>query len=163
VEKADFRDAISDRVDRVLVHISPNLGGITWVSPEILTKLGVSEVQAGELAFENLSKVLAESSIEYSDIDGVGLGMVNTELPFKTSLIPAPNIRAVASPALGWPLLAVVPDRDFLWLWDSRHTDFAARLGEVVVREFSESPYPISPEVFEISDNGIEAIGEFPT
>jgi len=161
-EKADYREAISDRVDRVLVHLSPDIGGITWVSPEILTKLGVSYEVAGQVAYANLSKELSASSIEYSDIDGVRLGRINTKLPFKTALILAPNLREVAGPVLGWPLLAVTPDRDFLYLWDARNSDFTGRVGSVVVREFNEAPYPISTEVFSISDNGIEAIGEFP-
>jgi hypothetical protein len=88
--------------------------------------------------------------------------MLNTSIPFKSSLILAPNLKEVTGPALGWPLLAVTPDRDFLYLWDSRHTDFAGRVGAVVVREFTESSYPISPEVFEITDDGIKAVGEFP-
>ena len=149
-------------MDRVLVHLSPELRAITWVSPEILSKVDLSEDEPGERAYDNLSKALVESTIEYSDIDGVRLGMVNTVFPFKTSLILAPNLREWAGPQLGWPLMAVIPARDFLYLWDSRHSDFAGRVGEVVVHEFRESPYPISPEVFEISDSGIEAIGEFP-
>lgn len=161
-EKADYREALSDCVDRVLVQLSSEIGGITWVSPEILTKLCVSEDQAGQLAFENLSKALGEATIEYSDIDGVRLGSINTDLPFKTALIMAPNLREFAGPALGWPLLAVTPDRDFLYLWDARHSDFAGRVGGVVVSEFNEAPFPISTEVFSISDEGIEAIGEFP-
>lgn len=161
-EKADFREAVSDRVDRVLVHLSSDIRRITWASPGILEKLGVSEAQAGVLAFENLASALAESTVEYSEIDGVRLGMINTSLPCKSSLILAPNLHEVAGAALGWPVLAVAPDRDFLYLWDSRHTDFTGRVGEVVVREFTESSYPISPEVFKISDDGIEAIGEFP-
>ncbi len=162
-ELADFRHPVSDRVDRVLVHNSAETGTITWITPEILAGLGLTMDEASEQAFQNLSKALSEAKVESSDIDGVSLGMIGTKMPFKSALILAPNLREMLEPSLGWPLLAVVPDRDFLYFWDARHTDFARRVGEVVVREFTESPYPISPEVFEISDSGIEAIGEFPT
>jgi len=63
---------------------------------------------------------------------------------------------------LGWPLMAVVPDRDFLFLWAARHTDFVKRVGSVVVREYSKASHPISTEVYEITDQKIRAIGEFP-
>ena len=59
--------------------------------------------------------------------------------------------------------MAVVPDRDFLYLWAARHTEFAGRVGGVVVREFAKASYPISTEIYEISDAGIRAIGTFPT
>jgi hypothetical protein len=64
---------------------------------------------------------------------------------------------------LGWPLMAVAPDRDFLFLWAARHTDFVGRVGSVVVREYSEASYPISTEVWEITETRIKAVGEFPT
>jgi hypothetical protein len=112
-------------------------------------------------AFSNLAAVLARSSIEYKDIDGVRLGFVTTAIPFKSALILAPNLKEVVAPVLGWPLHAVMPDRDFLYLWDARHTTFLNRVGGVVVREFAAAPYPLTTEVFEIGDGGIAAIGAF--
>ena len=95
-------------------------------------------------------------------IDGVQLGFIITSLPFKASLILAPNLHEVVGAALGWPLMAVVPDRDFLYLWAAQHTDFVQRVGGVVVREYSQASYPISTEVYEITEKSIRAIGAFP-
>lgn len=162
VERADFRVAISDCVDRVLVHLSGDMRLITWVTPSMLDSLGLSEADAGARAHTNLGRVLSEASIESQDIDGVQLGFIGTRLPFKASLILAPNFREVIGGALGWPIMAVVPDRDFLYVWAARHTDFVQRVGRVVVREYSQASYPISTEVYEISDKGIRAVGEFP-
>jgi hypothetical protein len=114
-------------------------------------------------AFANLARALTESTLESQDIDGVQLGFFTTSPPFKASLILAPNLRDCVGPALGWPLMAVVPERDFLYLWAARHTDFVGRVGGVVVREFAKASYPISTEIYEISDAGIRAIGAFPT
>ena len=63
-----------------------------------------------------------------------------------------------------WPaaVLGVMPARDFLYLWNATEKGFVNRLGGVVVREFEASPYPISRDVFEVSDGGLRAIGEFP-
>ncbi len=161
-ERADYRVAMSDCVDRVLVSLSDDGRLVTWVTPSMLDSLGLSEADAGAMAFANLGRALSEASVESQDIDGVQLGFVGTSLPFKASLMLAPNLREVVETVLGWPLMAVVPDRDFLYLWAARHTDFVRRVGGVVVREYSQASYPISTEVYEITDKSIRAIGEFP-
>jgi uncharacterized protein YtpQ (UPF0354 family) len=162
-ERADFRVAMSDLVDRVLVHLSADGRLITWITPGILESLGLSESDAGARAFTNLGRALSEATVESEDIDGVQLGFIATWLSFKAALILAPNLHEVVGTVLGWPLLAVVPDRDFLYLWAARHKDFAPLVGRVVVREYSKASYPISTEVYEITNQGIQAIGEFPT
>jgi len=162
-ERADFRVGMSDRVDRVLVHLSSDGRLVTWVTPTMLSSLGLSESDAGERAFTNLGSALSKATVESKDIDSVQLGFVGTSLPFKAALILAPNLREVVGTVLGWPLMAVVPDRDFLYLWAARHADFGQRVGRVVVREYSKASYPISTEVYEITDQKIRAIGAFPT
>jgi len=161
-ERADFRVELSDRVDRVLVHLSSDGRLVTWITPAMLRSLGMSESDAGARAFTNLARALSEATLEAKDIDGVQLGFIGTPLPFKASLILAPNLREVVGAVLGWPLMAVVPDRDFLYIWGARHTEFVQRVGGVVVREYSKASYPISTEVYEITDQKIRAIGEFP-
>jgi len=162
-ERADYRVALSDRVDRVLVRLARDQRFITWVTPKMLDSLGLSEADAGLIAFTNLGRELMKSSIESQDIDGVRLGYIATSLPFKASLILAPNLREIAGAVLGWPLMAVIPDRDFLYLWAARNTGFVNRVGGVVVREYSKAAYPLSTEVYEITDETVRAIGEFPT
>ena len=161
-ERADYRVAVSDRVDRVLVHLSADERLVTWVTPAMLDSLGLSESDAGAAALTNLGRALGEASVESQDIQGVQLGFIATSLPFKASLILAPNLREVVGAVLGWPLMAVVPDRNFLYLWAQRHTNFVQRVGGVVVREYSQASYPISTEVYEITDREIRAVGEFP-
>lgn len=162
-KRADYYVSMSDRTDRILVHLSLDHRLITWVTPSMLNSLGLSELDAGQRAFSNLGRILSEATVEFQDIDGVNLGYISTSIPFKSSLILAPNLRTIMEGVLGWPLLAVVPNRDFLYLWAAQHTDFAQRVGGVVVREYSQASYPISTEVYEISDDGIQAIGEFST
>ncbi|MCW1887237.1 hypothetical protein OKA04_21040 [Luteolibacter flavescens] len=161
-ECAEIREALSDRVDRVLVHVSSDDRLISWVTADMLDTLVLSEIEAGERAFENLAKALESATFQVSDIDGVPLGYLETTLPFKAALLLAPNLKDVLGPRLGWPLLAVVPDRDFIYLWAAEHVALTGRLGRVVVREYSNSAYPVSTEVYEASDQGIRAIGAFP-
>jgi hypothetical protein len=160
---ADFRVPLSDKVDRVLVCVSADNSCVTWVTPEMLTSLGLSESEAADVAFANLAIALSAATVETQEIDGVQLGHIGTKLPFKAALILAPNLKAVVEGKLGWPLMAIAPDRDFLFLWAARHTDFVARVGSVAVREYSQASYPISTEVWEITDEKIRAVGEFPT
>ncbi len=162
-QPAEFRVALSDRVDRVLVRLSPDGDLVTWVTRGMLGDLGLSESGAADTAFTNLARALSEATIESQEIAGVQLGFFDSSLPFKASLILAPNLHEVAGAVLGWPLMAVVPDRDFLYLWAARHADFVQRVGSVVVREYSQASYPISTEVYEITDQQIRAIGAFPT
>jgi len=161
-EPADFRVALSDRVDRVLVHLSPDGDLVTWVTPDTLEQIGLSEADAATQAFDNLARALGEATVESQEIDGVRLGFIGSMLPFKASLILAPNLREVVETGFGWPLMAVAPARDFLYIWGAQHEDFVQRVGSVVVREFAQAAYPVSTEVYEISDEAIRAIGEFP-
>ena len=160
--KPDYREAISDQVDRVLVHYDDEAGLITWVTPDMLEELGISAEQAFTMASGNLGMELAAAEPKTMDMQGVALAMLGTKLPFKAALILAPNLKKVLGEKIGWPLLAVVPVRDFLYLWPAEHLDFAGRVGPVVVREYLNSSYPISTEVFRIDDEGVEAIGAFP-
>jgi hypothetical protein len=161
-EPADFRVSLSRRVDRVLVHKSPDDRAISWVSHDMLERLGLSEAEAQGTAFDNLALSLREATVAWSDVDGVRLAYLNTPLPFKASLLLAPNLREVVEEAIGWPVLAVAPDRGFLYFWAAEHAEFAGRVGAVAVREYRQAAYPLSTEVFEISDGGCRAIGEFP-
>jgi uncharacterized protein YtpQ (UPF0354 family) len=161
-EKAGYREAISKQADRVLVHYDDDAGLISWVTPDMLNKLGLSEQEASAVATGNMGMELAAASLETSDMQGVTLGFLTSHLPFKASLMLAPNLKKVVGEKVGWPLLAVAPARDFLYLWPAEHGDFAGRVGKVVVREYQNSAYPISTEAFRIDDEGIEAIGAYP-
>lgn len=163
VEKAEFRIPVSDRVDRVLVYLDEREQLIHWVNQFMLNSMGISETEASERGVENLAIRLNAARIEYQEIEGVRLGFLATDLPFKTALILAPNLREVVASTLGWPLLAVAPVRDFLYLWDIKHEGFVKRVGRVVVDNYLRASYPISTEVFKITEEGIETIGGFPT
>lgn len=161
-EPADIREPLSRKIDRVLVHVTADGARISWVNRAMLEKMGLSEAEAREKGFDNLARTLDEASIEWSDVDGVRLGHLITDLPFKASLLLAPNLRKVVEDQIGWPVMAVAPDRDFLYFWAAEHAQFAGRLGSVVVREFKGAAYPISTEVYEVSDDVFRAVGAFP-
>lgn len=160
-ERPPLRTSISEQADTVLVHYDDVSGHITWVTELMLASWGVSREEAETAATENLWAALFQAKLVVQDIDGVALGYLETHLPFKTALLLAPNLKDVVSAALGWPLWAIAPDRDFLYMWDARHQEFAERVGAVTVREYTTAPYPLSTEIFQIDDEGLTAIGAF--
>jgi uncharacterized protein YtpQ (UPF0354 family) len=162
-EPPALRTPISDRVDRVLVVVRAPRQNVSFITPAMVDKWQVSLAEVEATASRNLAAALATAKLEYEDVDGVRLGFLRTELPIKAALILAPNLREVVSPVLDWPLYAVIPDRDFLYLWSTGHRNFIDRVGRTVVKEFTTSPYPITTEVFEIGDDGVKAIGAYPT
>jgi hypothetical protein len=55
----------------------------------------------------------------------------------------------------------MIPNRDFACLIRDGDNELLGRVAPVVVNEFQRSSYPISTEVFRVSDDGIEAGGRF--
>ncbi|GAA4420106.1 hypothetical protein [Bremerella cremea] len=160
---ADIRVSLSKCVDRVLVHISPGGRTIRWVTPEMLAKIELSPDEAGAIAFANLDRALAAATFEAQSVEEAKLGYFVTDFPFKAALLLAPTLREIVEPTIGWPLMAVAPDRDFLYLWAAQFDELAGRVGPVAVREFTNASYPISTEVWKIDEDKIKAIGAFPT
>ena len=160
-EKPFIFDTLSGQVDQALVHFCDSVGLITFVTPEMLAKAELTQAQASAAALDNLDRVLKESTLECDDVAGTKLGMVSTKFPFKTALLLAPSLQAFVEPQLGWPVLAVAPDRNFLYLWSAEDRDFMTKVGTVVLNEYAKAPYPVSTEVFEIDDDGIGAIGAY--
>lgn len=160
-EKPYLFEPVSSRVDRVLVHVNEVSELITFVTAEMLQNAGLTNEEASDKAYANLDAKLNESTLECQDVLGMRLGMVSTKLPFKTALLLAPSFQKFVESKLGWPVLAVAPDRDFLYLWSPDDSDLTNRIGSTVLREYERAPYPITTEVFEIADDGIGAVGFF--
>ncbi len=77
-----------------------------------------------------------------------------------TPVILAPDFLKRFTPIFGRKILIAVPDRRTLFLFPrlaSRYQDYADR----VVGIYRKSDVPVSREVFELSDAGLRAIGEY--
>lgn len=161
-EKPDIYTPVSDRIDRLPVLYDADRGAVAFVSKNMIAEWQVTLDDVVAAANRNLAQAMAETKVEYQEIDGVRLGMLGSVLPFKASLILAPNLKEMAASILGWPLYAVAPDRNFLFLWDATHNELVNRIGPTVVEEYRNAPYPLSTEVYLISDEGVSTIGAFP-
>jgi hypothetical protein len=162
----EFGDTVFERITetlcRVLAHVDAEETRVTWVSASTLAEWGCGLAEAERVAAANMADLLAETPIEITQIEQYRLGMLSTHSVLKASLVFSPNLKEILRPTLGWPIYAVIPCRDFAYVFAESDRELIPRLGRVVVREYCQSPYPISTEVFCISDEGIEAIGRFP-
>lgn len=160
-EKPYVFEPVSSQVDQVLINFNRSAGLLNFVTPEMLESSRLTQAQAMDAAWDNLDIVLKDSKMECIDVEGTKLGMVSTQIPFKTALLLAPSLKAFVQSDLGWPILAVAPTRDFLYIWSAEDREFMSKVGSVVLNECAKGAYPVSTEVFEIDDEGIGAIGAF--
>lgn len=139
-------------------------GRIIWINQADLDRWGIGRDELEERAAENLNAEIARATLHLNEAQGTRFLMIGSCLAFKASLLLASTLRDKVEPEIGWPIYAIAPSRDFLWMWGEKdHPRFTNLLGSVVKREFLEAPYPVTPEVFCISDEGISAIGAFET
>ncbi len=126
-----LHDKVSDQVALVLVHVSETETEIMWVAPSMAEGWGQTKESLMEAAVENMKAILAETKIDTTPIDEHTLGMVNTRLvAFKAALLFCPGFKAVVEPVLGWPVLAVLPCRDFVYLIPEKSHDLLGRVGD---------------------------------
>jgi hypothetical protein len=153
-------EKITGKVCRVLV-LAVEPGRIRWLTSKCLESWRVDLEHVRTAAGANLDDLLGEGRLHVEASDGLKLGMLEIDSAFKASLIFAPKFKGFVEADLGWPVLAVIPCRDFIYVFPEGDS-VLGRLGGVVQEEFRKSAYPITTEVLRISDEGIEAIGHFP-
>jgi hypothetical protein len=108
--------------------------------------------------------LLEQTDILFDDIEGRKLGQINVALTsLKGSLLFASGMKNKIERALGFPFYAVLPVRDFCYLFSENDLDFfTGRIGNIVVEEYKQSGYPITTEILKFSDKGVEGVGKYP-
>lgn len=153
---------LSDDVSKVLVLTDLNEGKITWISSKMIKDWNVSKEEVERNANKNMSALLSGKRPEVKEVNGQKLGMIPIHSVFKASTIFSPNFKEFVSVEIGWPVFAVIPCRDFIYVLPEKDKALLNRMGGVVQKEYRSSGYPITTEIFKISDNGIETIGKYP-
>ena len=169
VGQSDLAFHLSDQTHQMPVILDPETKQILYLDSHMLIEMSVSEETVAEAADENLSAALCNALFTIREHEGVRFAVVGCHLPFKAALILAPNLREITEPLLGWPLFAVIPRRNYMYLYDARCFDNGVTdifekipgLGNVVLEEFDLGAYPLSTEIFEISDDGVRAVAEY--
>jgi hypothetical protein len=157
-----LREQVTETVFRTLVLTDLDEGSVKWLTPSCQKTWAVGLDELREAAATNLDRLLEGKRLEVATARGRKLGMIPVDSVFKASTIFAPRFKQFVSADLGWPVLVVIPCRDFIYVIAEQDQELLGAMGEVVQREFRGSGYPITTEVLRISDDGIKAIGSFP-
>lgn len=162
----DFQDflykPVTEDFNRIYIHSGENK--LTWISRDDLSEWNIAEEDLEKVALTNGQLVLDRAILKVDNIDNRKLGYLETEHEtLKASLLFSPNFKEKVKSEFGWPVYAVLPVRDFFYVFSEKDFEyFSERLGKTVVEEFKESGYPITTEIMKFSDNGIEAVGKYP-
>jgi len=154
--------SLSDKVYRLAIFYDEEDGFLTFLNKGTLEKWNLTEEEIWSVAKTNLDNAMENTRVSYLDAGDLRLGVIEAQEPLKASLILSPFLKKEIEKELGWPVYAVAPSRGFVYLLKDSDGDQLSRVGGVVVKEFLSAEYPISTEVWKITDDGIEAIGEFP-
>ncbi|MBL4772764.1 MAG: hypothetical protein JKX98_03950 [Alcanivoracaceae bacterium] len=152
---------LTDKTVIILTYYNSENNQIRYLSEIDLKEYDIKAKQAWNQAYSNLDKIMDETKVDFLDIDGQMLGMLESHEPYKASLILSTKLKDKVSKELGWPIYAVSPSRDFVYLF-SKESGLMNKVGNVVVKEYKNSGYPISTEVCELSDSKQIAIGAYP-
>src|SRR5262249_17454149 len=157
-----FHDKVSDMVALALVYVDPAETQIMWLSPALAEHWGKTHEELWAAAVENMKQILGRTTVSLQPREDPRLGVLSTDLPhFKAALLFCPGLKDLVAPVVGWPLYAVMPCRDFVYVIDQNNRDLLGRMGHTVVEEYDKGSYPLSIEVFEITDQGIRAFADF--
>lgn len=108
---------VADGLVKVFVYTPKDGSKIAWISEDTVRDWNVTPDQVFSVAEKNMRKIASEAKIEVEDGNGITLGMISTEeTPFKASLILADNFRDLIEAKLGFPVYAVAPCRDFVFI-----------------------------------------------
>ena len=161
----EFEDFINhkltDKVHKIYIHRKNDL--LTWISNEDIKKWNISESILNEQAEKNGDRILKESTIEYDTIEHRKLGRIESEyINLKGALLLAPSMKEKIQADFSFPFYAVIPVRDFCYVFSEKDFEFfSQRIGQVVVEEYKESGYPLTTELLKFSENGIETVGVY--
>ncbi|MDB6072312.1 MAG: hypothetical protein JWL81_3483 [Verrucomicrobiales bacterium] len=85
---------------------------------------------------------------------------LKSDRPFTPSVIFSPRLIPLFQAHLGDRIVALVPDRETVYLFSRNFGEFQA-FGQKIIDDHASSVYPCSIEAFEISRDGVKCIGGF--
>jgi hypothetical protein len=153
---------VTDKVIGVVAHVGEDEEDVRWVGERQVAVWGISDEELLVTASYNTGALLDKTPITVHTKLGARVVVLESESPHKASLIFSPNLRSKLEPVLGWPVVATIPCRDFVYFFGAADQALVTQhVGPVVRREFSSSSYPLTTEVLHLSEDGITALGWF--
>ena len=123
-------------------------------------QLGLDWASFVERARKNADAVLNSIKPKYirGENDVIEFAILESKNPRTATVVLAPQFLKQFESIFGPELLLAIPNRYTVIIFPKLagpHQDFAVR----VVDAYENSAYPVSKEVFELSDNGIRTVG----
>lgn len=162
----DFQNFIHEKVTDEFskVYVVSENEKLSWISKDDLEEWKITELDLIKQANLNADKLLERTEINFETIENRKLGLVevqNTSL--KGSLLFASKMKEKLKVDFGFPFYAVIPVRDFCYIFSEKDFDFfSTRIGKIVVEEYQNSGYPITTEILKFSESGITSVGKYP-
>ena len=162
----DFKSVVHVQVTDVFDKVYTYYDGrkYSWIANEDIAKWGASPDQVMKQADQNADTLSKAAVIKIEDIDGHRLGFIGHEqTTLKAALLFSTALRRRLDAEFGLPFYAVIPVRDFCYVFPEEDLEFfSARLGSTVVEEYKNSGYPVTTEILRFTSEGVEAIGHYP-
>ena len=162
----EFNDQINEKVTDEFskVYVVSLNDKLTWITKADLKEWNITETELKKQADINANKLLEKTEIKFEIIENRKLGLIEVKrTSLKGSLLFATKMKEKLNKDFGFPFYAVIPVRDFCYVFSQEDFDFFSnRIGEVVVDEYKNSGYPITTEILKFTENGIKSVGKYP-
>lgn len=156
-----LHECVSEQIALVLVLVAPDESQFFWISDEMATMWGQTKNSLFPIAVSNMDAIMAATDIEVTRAESKVIGHLGTDWEgYKAALIYSDSFRSKVEPVLGWPVYAAIPSRDFVFLVGAKDKDLLHRVAPLVLKEWAESSYPLSTELFELRGHGVRAVGD---
>lgn len=162
----DFQDVSHTRLTDEFskVYVFSGQDKLTWITKHDLEKWNITETELEIQANNNADKLLKTTTITVYTIENRKLGLIEVgHTTLKGAVLFAPTMKEKIKMDFGFPFYAVIPVRDFCYIFSEKDFQFlSSRIGKIVVDEYKQSGYPITTEILKFTDNGVEAVGKYP-
>ena len=160
----DFQDIlhkqITDEFSKIYIHRGN--GKLTWITKDDIREWSITESELEIQANNNADKLLAQTPILIDTFESRKLGFFDVD-NLKAALLFAPTMKEKIMADFGFPFYAVIPVKDFCYIFSEQDFDFySARIGNVVVEEYKKSGYPITTEILKFTNEGVKAVEKYP-
>lgn len=128
-----------------------------------LEKLGSTWEKFAAQARTNAAADLAQLKPEYvrNRKKIIEYAALRSTKPIVATAVLAPGLRDLFAETLGPDILVVVPNKHTAFVFPKLASTYR-EYGPMVQKAYRETSHPVSMEVFEITDRGMQAIGVYP-
>jgi uncharacterized protein YtpQ (UPF0354 family) len=160
--------AIFEELDRSQVAHQDFVNGTVVVYvldlPQITVSISVEQVVRWDVPIEEIDKLARENLVRYtselevqlvSNSEGGMAAIIAKQDGYDAARLVLENLHERLAPELGDDFYVATPARDLLLAFSLGPDEFVERLSDRVREDFNRLPYPISPDLFIVTRDGI--------